>query len=207
MIGFVKKDILNQTFGRLKVIESAPNIMNNANTRSFVAWLCECECGKKLTVKAKYLLAGKTKSCGCLNDKQRILHAKQMAKAKAYDNPNEASAREAFKSTYCEEGDTITFEFFLEQSQKQCSYCGVAPSNCFNKYRGIITCSKEDYKAAKFIYNGLDRVDNKLPHTPENCIPCCAKCNTAKNDRSQKDFLDWAERAYQHFVVKKGGKI
>ena len=83
------------------------------------------------------------------------------------------------------------------------SIAASAPSNCFNKYRGIITCSKEDYEAAKFIYNGLDRVDNKLPHTPENCVPCCAKCNTAKNDRSQKDFLDWAERAYQFLLSRK----
>ena len=191
---YVKKDLLGQTFGRLKVIAPAPNIINAAKTKSRVAWLCECSCeNKKQTiVKADKLLNGHTQSCGCLHH---------------YHNPNEASAREAFKATYCEENDTITFEFFLEQSQKQCFYCGSAPNNCFNKYRGIITCSKEDYKAAKFIYNGLDRVDNKLPHTPENCIPCCAKCNTAKNDCSQKDFLDWAERAYQIFVVGKGGKI
>ena len=207
MSGFVKKDLLNQTFGRLKVIEAAPNILNKKKTRSHVAWKCECECGKKITAKAKNLLSGKTKSCGCLNTEKRRIQANKISKARAYTNPNEASAREAFKASYCDEGDTITFETFLELSQKPCFYCGAQPNNCFNKYRGKITCSRADYEAAKFIYNGLDRVDNNLPHTQENCVPCCPQCNTAKCDKSQQDFLDWAEQVYQFLIVQKGGQL
>lgn len=29
---------------------------------------------------------------------------------------------------------------------------------------------------------GLDRLDNKLGHTEENCVPCCLECNNARMD-------------------------
>lgn len=36
---------------------------------------------------------------------------------------------------------------------------------------------------------GCDRIDNDLPHTPENCVPCCRECNLAKQKMSYEDFL------------------
>ena len=29
---------------------------------------------------------------------------------------------------------------------------------------------------------GLDRINNKIGHTVENCLPCCLECNHARND-------------------------
>ncbi len=29
---------------------------------------------------------------------------------------------------------------------------------------------------------GLDRIDNTLGHSIENCVPCCKECNIARND-------------------------
>lgn len=41
------------------------------------------------------------------------------------------------------------------------------------------------YKNGKYIsaYYGLDRADNSLGYTKENCVPCCTKCNIAKGNR------------------------
>lgn len=30
-------------------------------------------------------------------------------------------------------------------------------------------------------YNGVDRLDNALGYTRENCVPACRPCNAAKN--------------------------
>lgn len=30
--------------------------------------------------------------------------------------------------------------------------------------------------------NGVDRLHSHLAHTPENCVPCCEKCNTILTD-------------------------
>jgi hypothetical protein len=55
----VKKDLTNQVFGKLKVIEEA-----GRSGSGEVFWLVECECKIRKTVRAHSLLNGRTKSCG-----------------------------------------------------------------------------------------------------------------------------------------------
>jgi hypothetical protein len=37
---------------------------------------------------------------------------------------------------------------------------------------------------------GLDRIDSSVGYTKENILPCCRRCNVAKNDMPIKDFLE-----------------
>lgn len=53
-------DLTGQRFGRLVALE----IDHRENYR--VYWNCKCDCGKNAVVVASCLLAGHTKSCGCL---------------------------------------------------------------------------------------------------------------------------------------------
>lgn len=55
-----KLNLLNNRFGRLLVIEEAPN--QGKKTR----WKCLCDCGKECIVLTDSLRAGTTSSCGCL---------------------------------------------------------------------------------------------------------------------------------------------
>lgn len=59
-------DLSNQQFGNLKVIERA----GYKNGR--VAWLCQCQCGKRCVVTSHDLTSGHTKSCGCLKKGKSI---------------------------------------------------------------------------------------------------------------------------------------
>ena len=54
-------DLAGQPFGRLTVLERA----KNRNGR--VYWKCKCSCGNITIVHSYNLIAGFTKSCGCLN--------------------------------------------------------------------------------------------------------------------------------------------
>ena len=36
---------------------------------------------------------------------------------------------------------------------------------------------------------GCDRIDNDLPHTPDNVVPCCEECNTKRGTKSYEEFL------------------
>lgn len=36
---------------------------------------------------------------------------------------------------------------------------------------------------------GCDRINNSLPHTPENCVPCCGKCNSKKGSIPYEEYL------------------
>lgn len=51
-------------------------------------------------------------------------------------------------------------------------------------------------------HNGIDRVDNSLPYTRENCVSCCKFCNHAKNSRSRTDYIGWAQRIYTNLIDK-----
>ena len=37
---------------------------------------------------------------------------------------------------------------------------------------------------------GIDRKDNNIGYTKENCIPCCTICNFMKHTLSHKDFIN-----------------
>ena len=53
------QDLTGQKFGKLTVIERAPN--QGGRT----AWLCKCDCGNEKIVISKSLKSGNTTSCGC----------------------------------------------------------------------------------------------------------------------------------------------
>lgn len=55
-----KVDYIRKQFGRLTVIEEAPNA--GRRTR----WKCQCECGSLCIVRTDELRSGDTESCGCL---------------------------------------------------------------------------------------------------------------------------------------------
>lgn len=55
------KNLLNQTFGKLTVIE-ATDIRNNDRR---AMWKCKCACGNLILVSSHNLLQGTTVSCGC----------------------------------------------------------------------------------------------------------------------------------------------
>ena len=38
--------------------------------------------------------------------------------------------------------------------------------------------------------NGIDRKDNSLGYTPDNCVSCCKKCNYAKHILGYTEFID-----------------
>lgn len=49
---------------------------------------------------------------------------------------------------------------------------------------------------------GMDRVDNRIGYTLENCRPCCAICNIAKNDMSEGKFKEWVRKIYLKFLLE-----
>lgn len=69
---------------------------------------------------------------------------------------------------------TITAEWIMENvfSGQCCHYCG-----------------ESDWTKL-----GVDRKDSSLPHTPENCVPCCDCCNKKKHTTSYEEFMDKIQR-------------
>lgn len=48
--------------------------------------------------------------------------------------------------------------------------------------------------------NGIDRFDNSVGYTLENCRPCCGGCNIMKNKHNYIEFMNKLVQIYNHFV-------
>jgi len=59
-----KIDLTNRRFGSLTVLGE------NKSVKSQIRWRCRCDCGKTTWVATSTLMAGHTKSCGCLQRAQ-----------------------------------------------------------------------------------------------------------------------------------------
>jgi hypothetical protein len=82
-------------------------------------------------------------------------------------------------------------EWLSQTSKQPCHYCGDPPKN-------VIRSRAKSGINLVFIYNGLDRMDNSVGYSEQNCVPCCIICNRAKNSMGYDEFLKWRERLIAH---------
>lgn len=75
----------------------------------------------------------------------------------------------------------LTTEQFALLTKQICFYCGDIPKH------------KMQMKDANgpYIYNGIDRIDNNIGYTIENCVSCCKICNRAKGNLSLIEWINW----------------
>lgn len=176
-------DLTGKKFGIITVIER-----DGANDKGAL-WKCLCDCGQEKIVGSRYLRNGQTKSCGC-----QMYYREHKRK---YE-PKYANINDVFNKRYSD--GNLTIEQFLEISQMNCHYCGVAPSNNYNKFRDRKTIDKFTIDSYDFLYNGLDRIDNTRLHDLDNCVPCCKQCGTAKLDYTVENFREWIVRLHKHYI-------
>lgn len=174
------KDLAGKKYGKLTVISRAPN--NHLNQ---IQWNCICDCGNTCTILSKCLSGGNTKSCGCLlKYKDPYLSSK-----KALFRKYEKSAKTRNYSF------DLNFNDFLEIIQRNCFYCGSAPSQKY-KLWGVVRCEG-------ILYTGIDRIDNKNGYKLGNIVPCCKKCNYLKWSKSRKQFIAWLKKCHKHLSERK----
>jgi hypothetical protein len=147
------------------------------NSKPRPKWVVQCSCGKQKAVLGTTLRNTKVVSCG---------HSRGFRAL-----PNHIAAinlrfgQYAKSAARMERVFSLTREQFAAMLTQDCTYCGVPPASLV-KARGK--------HQADFRYNGVDRVDNSLGYTPDNCVACCATCNLMKRGMSVTDFVSHARR-------------
>ena len=178
-------DLKGQKFGRLTILERAPNI------GKATAWKCQCDCGNIKIVRTYTLRSGQTKSCGCLQIETAIsklkIHNDETRPNRT--DPKLIAARNVYVETYND--GNISLQQFIKLSQLNCFYCDTKPANS-RLYSGRLATLPEE--ECRFIYNGLDIINSKTNpsrpyiHNLDNIVVCCGKCNMAKHTTSFEDF-------------------
>ena len=168
MIAHNRKDITGRKYGNLTVIE-----YSHTNEKRQAIWNCVCICGNTKQVSYHDLNCGDYKSCGC---KQGTNHGLSFGKS-----------AEKFVLLRYKQGAKqrniewkISDDLALRLFQLDCFYCGKPPSQ-----------EKKVSSRGKYVYNGIDRVDNSKGYIEGNVVPCCGVCNKAKSDKSYAEFKSW----------------
>lgn len=89
----------------------------------------------------------------------------------------------------------LTEEQFFKLVTEDCEYCGQPPE----------AAQKADsIKGESFLYNGIDRIDNKLGYEKTNCAPCCRWCNQSKSILTVDEFKNLISRQFRKLVGGNG---
>lgn len=183
-------DLTGQKFGRLTVIKYFGKDKYKCNM-----WECLCECGNSKIVRGTVLVNERSKSCGCFN-KERTTETHRKEKGESGFHMVLSSYKNNAKKR------NITFNLTIKEFKKltkgNCFYCNTKPSNvsCI-----ISRMTKKGIEWSKYVYNGIDRIDNSKGYTVNNCVSCCGQCNYAKKDMDIIQFKEWIKKMYKHMFV------
>ena len=143
-------------------------------------YLCKCECGNKTYATSPELKSGRRKSCGCVRKARVELPDNLSVKRRIFRDY-------MYSAKYSERIFTLTEEQFINIITKNCTYCGQPPKSKRLRYK-----IEND-----FLFNGIDRVDNSVGYTIENCVPCCKMCNLAKSNTPIDEWKAWLQRVFK----------
>lgn len=191
-------DITGKVFGRLTVLKFS----HRDNHRNSY-WLCQCSCGKQLTVLKSNLTGGKTLSCGCFRSEQNSLN-----------------------NQLCKDKERVCLYQKWANMKKRC-YDSKNPGYKNYGGRGIKICDEWKDNFDLFLNwaknNGyklgltIDRINVNGNYEPGNCrfISIKEQANNKTTNRIincngiTKTLAEWAEffKVDSHFIrnkVKKG---
>lgn len=167
------KDLTGKRFNRLTVIKRS----DVRNKQHQIKWICNCDCGKQTEVLGHCLTTNNTKSCGCLN----------MEGGKRIKEP--------YKCVFnliklLAKRRNIIFDLIYKDilkfiETKSCNYCG--DEVCWKPY---ITQKSPNCQI------NLDRIDNNQGYNIKNCVVCCFRCNSMKNNLSLDKFISHIKKIY-----------
>lgn len=180
--------LIGKKFGRLTVVDNAGKSKYGGRL-----WLCECECGNKITVQTAQLNNGRKRSCGCL---QKEKASEIVLLAHKANQKYEVSSTSSLYSRW----------------SNMLRRCTDSKDKCFNSYggRGIRVCDEwQDFNnfADWAMANGykknlsIDRINVNGNYEPSNCrwVSMKEQGNNKQNTKyyeyngEKKTLSQWSE--------------
>jgi hypothetical protein len=157
----VDYSIIGKRFGKLIVI----NLEYKDNNTTY--WKCLCDCGKETTVQRTCLVGKSTSSCGCY----KIQRIRETCGLRPYESLFNKLHKESEQRNI---KNDLSYEDFLEFTKiDKCHYCDKSIEWVPYNY-----CRNEANNGG----HNLDRKNNYLGYSIENCVVCCKTCNRRKSN-------------------------
>jgi hypothetical protein len=153
--------LVGQRFGHLTFLKVVPR-----KKSSTYLWEMECDCGEIRDFYPPNVKDGKTKSCGCQQNKRQ------------FDGFHRVIQQYRLAAGYRDYEWELDETAARELLHQDCIYCGKAPEI-------------DTYGVTR---NGIDRVDNNKGYIEGNVVPCCGECNRFKGARNADEFTAHAKR-------------
>ncbi len=188
--------LIGKKFGKLEVISfSKYKKFSIAKTKYFGKqrwWNCKCDCGGFKEILEQSLKRKQTQSCGCLHKVflKSGATSRRLLKGQAF---NCLYSRYMGSAKHRKLIFNLTKEEFRNFTIQNCYYCNIPPSTFYKKWINKLTGDFDTY-----IYNGVDRINNKIGYIITNCVSCCSICNMMKLENSKKDFLSKIKLIYEN---------
>lgn len=160
--------LVGQTFGRLTVLERGEKRGNN------YTWVCECSCGGSAVVVGSTLMAGNTKSCGCLQKEVASTVGKTC-------NTTHGLSNHELYGVY----NDIKKRCFNEKSPAYPRYGGRGITMC-DEWASSFEQFLKDVGERPFPEATLDREENDGNYDPSN-VRWATKATQARNQRKYKN--------------------
>lgn len=165
------------------VEETTKTILLNGMPQKRSAWIVKYDHGQMKIIRADYIQKIQNKP---LSQDLRV--------GTKTSNSNQVYKTYRFHAKQRGYEFEISKDDFQLITSQNCYYCDAAPSNKGNHHK------KE---GEEFIYNGIDRFDNKIGYHLSNCVACCRICNLLKNDLSFDEFISHIHKILKHNPQKR----
>ena len=179
----VEKREVGKTYNYLTVIKriSDPKISKR------LLFICKCICEEYTSVSLGNLKSGSVKSCGC--QKANLIRSVLERKDKQnqlFEYLFKDYKKNAIKRSL---NFDLSDEDFKSLIFNNCYYCGNAPNQLRSNFK---------FKDKDVFYNGIDRLNNNIGYSLDNCVSCCKICNYSKRNYDFQEYINWIERSYNH---------
>lgn len=155
------KNIAGMKFGKLSVMERGAK-----NSQGHYLWTCVCDCGKQVGVWGTNLVAGKSRSCGCLVSETNRKHGE--SGTLMYHRWANIKAR-------CHNPNNRDYKHYGARGVTMCDMW-------LDDYLQF----KKDMGQIPSIYHTVERKDNDIGYTPTNC-KWATRLEQSKNRRKRDD--------------------
>ena len=165
-------DLTNEKYGHLTMVGRID--------RGGGWWLAKCDCGNVTEVRAKYVRAGRVKTCGKCELGRRLMATGGRIRAKGEKAVSMLYNRYVRQEVERGSNPVLEYNVYAEKIKEKCVFCGRDPL--------------QRKKGPRIPYHNLVNTSSSRVSTADDWVSCCNKC---RRWMGQSNYIDFLEHVYK----------